>query len=209
MSNNFIDIDPKTIKIFSKIMTEAKKTFDKLTMDYPDLFNNPIAKSIKSKIFRFLIELYFGNDKLPKTVPFTTNYVNAGFGNKRAEIHMDNSIFTVSKVTSMKKLPNTATYKEEYASHNQKLNNQLMFDLDNGSQDIKHLPYYGIISYILRNNELKEIGIIIPDSEYKNIVQFIPIPLSISTYEEIDDNDFKLDESYLLSEIKKEFKILN
>ena len=25
----------------------------------------------------------------------------------------------------------------------------------------------------------------------------------------IDDNDFKLDESYLLSEIKKEFKILN
>ena len=83
-------------------------------------------------------------------------------------------------------LPSKSKYKLEYAKGNDLICNQFKFNLDK-ELNKKSTPYYGIIAYEYKDY-LKSLNIIIPDSEFKNIIKTINIPI-VYTYDDMGEEN--------------------
>lgn len=169
------DLNKDLLKTIPLIFSDAIKVYKELLDKEKDIFSGEYFQSIKGKLLGYIINKAFDPKLLPSNLPFKPEIINLAFSQKAPKLVLNNTILTISKVMNTESLPSKSKYKLEYAKGNDLLFNQFKFDLDKELK-IKSAPYYGIIAYEYKDY-LKSLNIIIPDSEFKNIIKTINIPV--------------------------------
>lgn len=157
------------------IFEDATIVFTELIEKEQDIFRGSYFGEFKGRLINYVIKRFFDIDRIPKSFPFEVNAIGMAFGQKRTELKRGNILLTLSRAQNPNMLPGYSQYKKEYSLGNSTIGKQLKIYEDKKEIKVSEIPYYGIITYNLRNNVLDFLNIVIPDSEFKNVIDCIPI----------------------------------
>lgn len=199
------ELSNNTIQPIYNIFEDSTTVFKELMDKEQDLFKGTYLTEFKGRLINYIIKRSFDIDRIPKNFPFEVSAVNMACGQKRTELKKNNLMLTLGKAQSSSTLPSYSRYKQEYSKGNSEICKQLRMDVELGQAKITDIPYYGIITYNLKNNKLEFLNIVIPDSNYKYVIDYIPITPSFKILEN-DLGNKEEDEERLLGRenIKKE-----
>jgi len=92
------------------------------------------------------------------------------YKNKAVFLSTNDYVTSICRTEKPKKLPSKAKYKLELAQGNQNNNNQLLLDLDLPEISVTNMKKYAIIGYRYINGEMRHLNIIVPDSEFQELL---------------------------------------
>ncbi|MDU6113804.1 MAG: hypothetical protein E6649_05270 [Paeniclostridium sordellii] len=204
------DLNKEVLRTISLIFSDAVKVYESLIENESDIFSGDYFKSIKGKLLGFIINRAFDSKLLPSNLPFKAELIKLKFSQNTPKLVLQNTILTISKVMNLSTLPNKSKYKLEYARGNDLIENQIKIDLkglvNERSPYFNELPYYGIIAYEYKDY-LKSLNILIPDSDFKNIIKTINIPIVCAEENNGEDNKPILDINSLKESISNNIKL--
>ncbi len=157
------------------IFEDATIVFTELIDKEQDIFRGSYFGEFKGRLINYIIKRFFDVDRIPKSFPFEVNAIGMAFGQKRTELKRGNLLLTLGRAQNPNMLPGFSQYKKEYSLGNSTIGKQLKLYEDKNEIKVGDVPYYGIITYNLRNDKLDFLNIVIPDSEYRNVIDYIPI----------------------------------
>lgn len=199
------DLNKDLLRVIQLIFSDAISVYESLIDDKKDIFSGDYFKSIKGKLLNFIIYRAFDPKLLTSNLPLKSQITRLPFSQNTPKLVLNNTILTIAKVTNLNSLPAKSKYKLEYAKGNDLIENQFKFDLD-GELGVKSLPYYGIITYEYKDY-LKSLNILIPDSEFKNIIKTINIPIVYTSEYNGEDNKPILDNDNLKELVLNDIKL--
>ncbi|KPU45794.1 hypothetical protein OXPF_05830 [Oxobacter pfennigii] len=199
------ELSNSVIKPLYNIFDDAFIVYNDLLDNNKEIFKGQYTSEIKSRLINFIIKRYFDDDMVPKNFPFEVKAVRMAYGQKRLELRRKNIILTLGKAQTTNTLPSYAEYKSIYAKGNSMIANQLMINIDGGEEKYIDSPHYGIITYNINENKLQFLNIIMPDSNYKYVLDSIPITARLKIVEN-DNSSTEEDEDrfFRRESIKKE-----
>lgn len=170
------DFDTNICTFLSKQVLIAVKSFNMLLAENKNFFSYPLYSSVKGNLLNYSIEHCLFDSAFIGKVNYQVYQENVNsFG--RSVLHLKTSHFqmTAAKTYKPNNLPTPAKYKLNYSKHNTGADGQLRFDFVNPS--IVEPPYYALLTYgfdyIMQ--DCTHINLILPDSEFKNIVDNIDL----------------------------------
>lgn len=195
-----------------EVVAPLYRIFENANIIYKEIINTDFYKSIyntniKGRIATYSVFRQFDPKYLMKNFPFTIRSVKMPFGQLRLELRRGNILLTIGKTKEKHSLPCKSKYKENYAANNWGLGSQLYMEFtDNHELLFKQEPYYGIIAFGIAEDELDFVDILIPDHEYKTILDIVELKPKFKVYnlEDIENDDERI---ISIENIKKE--ILN
>lgn len=202
------NLNRENLRLIYLIFKDSIEVYKQLVEDEKDIFSGENFKGFKGRLLGYVIQQAFNPKFLPKNFPYQIDIVNMSFNQKRTELRRGNIVLTISKVVDRNKLPTISNYKKEYSKGNSIFSKQLQFDYRD-EYKIKDIPIYGIITYIIKNDMLSELNIVIPSSDYSKIEEVIPIPLISIVNNNNDDNSKSksiLDKDNLKKQILNKYK---
>lgn len=155
-----------------KYFDNAETMVNELLSERADLFDSKFINNIRGYMWSFLInrqfELMSMNDK--SVFQITIKEIN-NFGRNIIEIRYGGIILYIGKTMKKNQLPNKAKYKLEKSRLNTFEHKQTLFDyIDDIIIKDKEEPYFGFLTFSLKNNKINHLQIIIPDKFMRNIL---------------------------------------
>ncbi len=199
------DLNKDLLRVIPLIFSDAIKVYESLLDNEKDIFSGEYFKSIKGRLLSYVINRAFDPKLLPSNLPFKSEINKLPFSQNTPKLVLNNTILTISKVIDADSLPSKSKYKLEYARGNDLISNQFKFNLDQELKK-KSSPYYGIIAYEYKDY-LKSLNIIIPDSEFKNIIKTIHIPIVYTSEYGHEENESILDVNNLKEMVSNDIKL--
>lgn len=199
------ELPPNLLKPIYTVFQNANVMFKEIMgLDY---FNSKYLLNIKGRMLNFVICSLFQPKYLSSNFPFEVEVKDLKF-QKSVVLKRNNILLTIGKTCSKGTLPNTANYKEEYAAGNWGISNQLFIDWVYEDIIIKQQPYYGIITYGMKENNFDYIDLIIPDYKFQSILDSIEIKpkFELLHFEPEDDDDSILSNENLKKELQEELQ---
>lgn len=196
------ELPNNVIRPIYNIFEDSITVYNELLNEKKDLFKGNYLTDIRGRLINFILKRFFDSDRIPKNFPFEVCAAKMAFGQKRTELSRNKIILTLGKAQTPNTLPPYAKYKTEYAKGNCSIGKQLKMNFDGDLAKYVDIPYYGVITYNIEDNVLKFLNIIIPDSNYKYIIDSVPITQSLR----VVTNDDTLEDDRILNRenIKKE-----
>ena len=198
------ELPNSVIKPLYNIFEDAFIIYNDLLEKNKEVFKGQYTSEIKSRLAGFIIKRYFDDDWIPKNFPFEVRVVKMAYGQKRTELKRKKIILTLAKAQGANTLPSCSGYKSAYSKGNSSIASQLMMNIDGGEEKYIDSPHYGIITYNINENTLKFLNIIIPDSEYKYVLDSIPITPSLKIAESDESLNDEDERFFRRESIKKE-----
>lgn len=173
------------------IFEDSSIAYKELITKEEDLFKGSYLSEFKGRLMNYIIKRSFDIDRIPKNFPFKVSAINMAYGQKRTELKRNNILLTLGKAQNTNTLPGYSKYKQEYAKGNSSICKQLKMNIEEKEINIEDIPYYGIITYNLKDDELDFLNIVIPSSTYNEVIDFIPITpgLKLLNIKVNDDTD--------------------
>jgi hypothetical protein len=185
------ELNNSIIKPIYNIFEDSMKVYSELISEKKETFKGIYFNEFKGRLINYIIKRFFDKDLVPKNFPFIVNSVGMAFGQKRTELRSNNIILTIGKAENTNTLPCISSYKRKLAMGNSYINRQIKLNFDGEVEKYSEAPFYGIIAYKINDNKIDFINIVIPDSKYEYVVEYIPLTpsLKIVAIEETEDED--------------------
>lgn len=180
------------------IFEDSIKVYRELMEHEEELFKGLYISEFKSRLINYIIKRSFDMDRIPKNFPFKVSAVDMACGQKRTELKRNNILLTLGKSRDPHALPSVSRYKREFSKGNSTINKQLKMDFDSNENKFSDIPYYGIITYNIKDTKLEFLNIVIPDSTYNQVLDSLPVTPNL-----------KLLKNDLIEDVNKEEKLVN
>lgn len=202
MLNNELPINIRA-RLF-KYFDNAESIISELLSERTDLFDSKFINNIRGYMWSFLInrqfELMALNDK--SIFQISIKGINS-FGRNVIEIRYSDIILYIGKTMKKNQLPNKANYKLEKSRLNTFEHKQTIFDYANDMElKNKEEPYFGFLTFSLKNNKISHLQIVIPDKFMNRILCEKDLLNEIHTLENFDFEE--KEEENLLVNLKEE-----
>lgn len=202
------DLNNEVLRPIYLIFKDSIEVYKELIKEQNKIFSGDYFKGFRGRLLGYIVQKAFDPKLLPSNFPFKIEVAGMRFNQKRPELRRGNTLLTISKVLESNTLPAASGYKKKYSEGNSLFSKQLQFDI-RSQFEVKEMPCYGIIAYEFKNEELESLNIVIPDSNFKEIVASIPIPLisAINLQDESITEESILNKENLKSEVRGGLKL--
>jgi len=175
------------------VVTPIRRVFENANIAYQEImrdehFSTDFAVNVAGRLKTYAVYYQFSPKFVTKNFPFEIKSVTMAFKQKRVELRRGNILLTIAKSRDKNILPSPSKYKRKYSLSNFGMNQiQMVLDGDGTATSIQ--PYYGLIIYDFNDNGLDYVDIVIPDKDYRDIIDRVSLKPKFEVFKQDDIRD--------------------
>lgn len=160
-------------------MEIALKAYNKLLIEYRDLFKFEKSTTAKGHLRTLFIEKQFSDSSFTPKAHYFVNMKEVNkYHHKALFIETEEFILNIARTMKTPMLPSISNYKKEYAKNNGEYDAQYQLNIDENdkrSDNIVLPKKYAFLTYGIQKEQLSHLGIVMPSYDFKGYIGYMDL----------------------------------